>query len=204
MESIPRRKNKTIKQSLFLNKTMNKSISNKKNFPLLLKKNEKNTIANDYMYKKKITSKKSPDINNKKIVKDQINGINIRHLIRKTLPFLTLNKLLKEANPQKFLKLLSKVDLKIFSRKEIEKLMKSYCEKILEYKEKDTERIININRNDENIYKIIENIIQKTKKGQIKYYGRYSLKQHLDEVNNNIYSLKKKFFYGKTDYNYEE
>ena len=214
LESIPKRKSKTIKKTINLNRSLNKSI-NKKNFPLLLNNSEKytntNENTNNYMFAKKLSSPISlispipeTDNNDKNNGKDKIKGINILHLIRrKTLPFLTLNKLLKETNPQKFLELLTKVDLKIFSRKDIEKLMKNYCEKVLEYSEKDTERIVNINRNDENIYKIIENIIQKTKKGKLKYYGRYSLKKHLDEVNNNIFDLKKKYFYGKTDYNYE-
>ena len=214
LESIPKRKSKTIKKTINLNRSLNKSI-NKKNFPLLLNNSEKytntNENTNNYMFAKKLSSPISPispipetDNNDKNNGKDKIKGINILHLIRrKTLPFLTLNKLLKETNPQKFLELLTKVDLKIFSRKDIEKLMKNYCEKVLEYSEKDAERIVNINRNDENIYKIIENIIQKTKKGKLKYYGRYSLKKHLDEVNNNIFDLKKKYFYGKTDYNYE-
>ena len=91
----------------------------------------------------------------------------------------------------------------MFNRKEIEKLMRAYCEKILGYNEKEIERIININRNDENIYRIIERVIRKTKKGSLKYFGTYDLRNTLDTVNNTIYDLKKKFIYGKTDYNYE-
>ena len=82
--------------------------------------------------------------------------------------------------------------------------MKNYCYKVLNYNEKETENTININRNDENIYKIIEKIINKTKKNSIEHYGKYSLKSDLEHVNKIIYNLKKKFFLGKTDYNYDQ
>ena len=194
-----------INYNSFLNQT-NRSLSLKNTFPLLINNNEKS--INEYNYKKKInsplntiTETKNKDKNSKE---SNLDNLKIFELIKKrTIPFLTLNKILKEKNPQKFIELLSKVDLKIFSRKDIEKLMKKFCEKILGYKDKEIERIININRNDENIYKIIDRLIKKTKKNQIKYYGKYSLKTNLDEVNNTIYNLKKKFILGKTEYNYE-
>lgn len=134
---------------------------------------------------------------------NKLSKINILDLIRKrTIPYITLNKLLKEKDPHKFLEIMSHINLKIFNRKEIEKLMKYYCEKILGYNEKDIERIVNVQKNDENIYQIIENIIQKTKKKPIGYFGKNKIKILLEEVNNSIYSLKKKFILGKTNFNY--
>ena len=192
------------------NKSLNNytipSFSFKNNFPLLLNNNNNEQNENNNRNKKKLTiqvrstpEKKDNDLPDKKF------SLKIFELIKKrTIPFLSMNKLLKEKDPQKFLELLKKVDLKIFNRKEIEKLMKNYCSRVLGYNEKETERIININKNDENIYRIIENIIQKTKKNTVRYYGKYNLRANLEEVNNTIFNLKKKFILGKTDYNYDQ
>ena len=135
---------------------------------------------------------------------NSLSKINIFDLIRKrTIPYITLNKLLKEKDPHKFIEIISRVNLKIFNRKEIEKLMKCYCEKILGYNEKDIERIINVQKNDENIYRIIEIIIQKTKKKPIGYFGKNKIKELVEDVNNSIFALKKKFILGKTNFNYQ-
>lgn len=219
METIvnikPIKKNKnlfpnTTNYNPVINKSF-RSMSLKKKFSLLQNNNVPRTNENNFI--KKLAS--HGEISSKKNINDikdnhddskgkKLNALNIFALIRKkTIPYLTLNRLLKENDSQKFLELISKVDLKIFSRKEIEKLMKYYCQKILGYSEKDTERIININKNDENIYRIIERTIKKTKKGPLRYYGKNNLKTNLEEVNNTIFDLKKKFIYGKTDYNYE-
>ena len=188
------------------NDKANHSLTAKKRFPTILisyntdKKLEENSIEKSVSAPKNPEKKKDEAISKK----SKLDSLKIFELIKKkTLPFFTLNKLLKEKNPQKFLELLSKVDLKIFNRKEIEKLMKSFCERILGYNEKEIERIINIKRNDENIYRIIDKTIKKTKKNKFRYYGKYSLKINLEKVNNTIYDLKRKFIYGKTDYNYE-
>ena len=189
----------------FINKE-NHSLIPKKSFPRLSYNNNKKIDKNNKKQSISTTTPKDiPEKNDDTMSKEsKFDSLKIFELIKKrTLPFLTITKLLKEKNPQKFLYLLSKVDFKIFNRKEIEKLMKSFCEKILGYTEKEIERILNINKNDENIYRIIDKTIKKTKKNKFKYYGNYSLQLNLDKVNNSIYDLKKKFIYGKTDYNYE-
>ena len=206
-------KNKSFSNDIYYKSIINKtipSLSLKKNFQILNNNNNNNNnINNEINFKKKINNLNEIIVekknNNDDISKEnKLKNLKIIDLIkRRTLPYLTLNKILKENDPHKFLNLLLKVDLKMFNRKEIEKLMKCYCEKILGYHGKDIERIINTNRNDENIYRIIEQVIKKTKMSPIKYYGKYSLKNTLDEVNNSIFELKKKFIYGKTDYNYE-
>ena len=197
------------------NKSMSNQVlplfSNKKSSPLLF---NANGITNESeQSENKIKYKKQSSIQLRKAASEEKNedlpsknlSLKIFELIKKrTLPFLSLNKLTKEQDPQNFLKILSKLDLKMFNRKEIEKIMKNYCYKVLNYNEKETERIININRNDENIYRIIEKIINKTKKNSIEQYGKYSLRSDLEEVNNSIYNLKKKFILGKTDYNYDQ
>ena len=197
------------------NKSMSNQVlplfSNKKSGPLLFHAN--GTTNENEQSENKIKYKKQSSIQLRKAASEEKNedlpsknlSLKIFELIKKrTLPFLSLNKLTKEQDPQNFLKILSKLDLKMFNRKEIEKIMKNYCYKVLNYNEKETERIININRNDENIYRIIEKIINKTKKNSIEQYGKYSLRSDLEEVNNSIYNLKKKFILGKTDYNYDQ
>lgn len=170
------------------------------------KKTNYNTINIDNNYNKKNSSSKEKIKNNKSYnftKSNKLGKINILDLIRKrTIPYITMNKLLKEKDPHKFLDIISRVNLKIFNRKEIEKLMKYYCEKILGYNEKDIERIVNVQKNDENIYQIIEIIIQKTKKKPIGYFGKNKTKTLLEDVNNSIFSLKKKFILGKTNFNY--
>ena len=170
------------------------------------KKTNYNTNNIDNNYNKKNSSSKEKIKNNKSYnftKSNKLGKINILDLIRKrTIPYITMNKLLKEKDPHKFLDIISRVNLKIFNRKEIEKLMKYYCEKILGYNEKDIERIVNVQKNDENIYQIIEIIIQKTKKKPIGYFGKNKTKTLLEDVNNSIFSLKKKFILGKTNFNY--
>ena len=181
-------------------------LSLKNNYPLLNnnENNLKKKLTNPNEIKLKTKNNENNENYDNMSKERRLNNLKIFDLIKKrTIPYLTLNKILKENDPQKFLQLLLKVDLKIFNRKEIEKLMKCYCQKILGYSDKDIEKIINANRNDENIYRIIERVIKKTKMGPIHYYGKYNLKLSLDEVNNSIFDLKKKFIYGKTDYNYE-
>ena len=204
IENTPRRKSsklKTISSKSNNNSVIKKvfpSLSLKNSFPLLTNNNEKR--SKEKQQEENISKKNNNDEN----FKNKLNSLKLFDLIKKrTLPFLTLNKLLKEKDPSRFIEIISKIDLKMFNRKEIEKLMRAYCEKILGYNEKEIERIININRNDENIYRIIERVIRKTKKGSLKYFGTYDLRKTLDTVNNTIYDLKKKFIYGKTDYNYE-
>ena len=188
--------------------------SNKKSSTILLPKNKQTQNENENENENKSKHKKRLSIQLRKVTSEEKNNNNLAdkrlsiklfEIIKKrSLPFFSLNKLVKEENPQKFLEILSKMDLKIFDRKEIEKIMKNYCYKVLNYNEKETENTININRNDENIYKIIEKVINKTKKNSIEHYGKYSLKSDLEHVNKTIYNLKKKFFLGKTDYNYEQ
>ena len=215
LEDTHKRKSKSNKTTInsFLNKTV-RSSSIKGNDTLIL--NNKERLFTHYHKKIKSPSDTIPEennnnnnnnnninnnINNKE---SKLNGLKLFEMIKKrTIPFFTINKIVKEKDPKKFLELLSKVNLKILNRKEIEKLMKSYCEKILRYNEKDTENIINVKKNDENIYKNIEKIIQKTKNSPHTYYGKYNLRVILDDVNKNIYDLKKKYIYGKTEYNYE-
>ena len=171
------------------------------------KKTNYNTINIDKNnnYNKKNSSSKEK-IKNKSYIftkSNKLSKINILDLIRKrTIPYITMNKLLKEKDPHKFIDIISRVNLKIFNRKEIEKLMKYYCEKILGYNKKDIERIVNVQKNDENIYQIIEIIIQKTKKKPIGYFGKNNIKNLLEDVNNSIFALKKKFILGKTIFNY--
>ncbi len=188
--------------------------SNKKSSTILLPKNKQTQNENENENENKSKHKKRLSIQLRKVTSEEKNNNNLAdkrlsiklfEIIKKrSLPFFSLNKLVKEENPQKFLEILSKMDLKIFDRKEIEKIMKNYCYKVLNYNEKETESIININRNDENIYKIIEKIINKTKKNSLEHYGKYSLKSDLEHVNKTIYNLKKKFFLGKTEYNYDQ
>ena len=188
--------------------------SNKKSSTILLPKNKQTQNENENENENKSKHKKRLSIQLRKVTSEEKNNYNLAdkrlsirlfEIIKKrSLPFFSLNKLVKEENPQKFLEILSKMDLKIFDRKEIEKIMKNYCYKVLNYNEKETESIININRNDENIYKIIEKIINKTKKNSLEHYGKYSLKSDLEHVNKTIYNLKKKFFLGKTEYNYDQ
>ena len=208
----PYKMNKSYKKNSISYKTYYNSIINKENHSLSAKKsfprlsyNNNKKLDNNRQSISISSPKDIPEKNDDNMSKEnKINSLKIFELIKKrTLPFLTITKLLKEKNPQKFLDLLSKVDFKIFNRREIEKLMKSFCEKILGYTEKETERILNINKNDENIYRIIDKTIKKTKKNKFRYYGKYSLKLNLDKVNNSIYDLKKKFIYSKTDFNYE-
>jgi hypothetical protein len=164
------------------------------------KKTNYNTINIDKNYNKKNSSSKEK-IKNKSYIftkSNKLNKINILDLIRKrTIPYITMNKLLKEKDPHKFIDIISRVNLKIFNRKEIEKLMKYYCEKILGYNEKDIERIVNTQKNDENIYQIIEIIIQKTKKKPIGYFGKNKIRNLLEDVNNSIFALKKNLYLGK-------
>ena len=171
------------------------------------KKTNYNTLNivknNNYNKKNSSSLEKIKNKSNNFIKNNKLGKINILDLIRKrTIPYITLNKLLKEKDPHKFLDMISRVNLKIFNRKEIEKLMKYYCEKILGYNEKDIEKFVNVQKNDENIYQIIEIIIQKTKKKPIKYFGKNKIKNLLDEVNNSIFALKKKFILGKTNFNF--
>ena len=206
LEDTHNRRSKSNKTTInsFLNKTV-RSSPIKDNAPLIL--NNKERLFTHYHKKisppsDTIQEQNNNNSNNNK--ESKLNGLKLFEIIKKrTIPFFTVNKIVKEKDPKKFLELLSKADLKILNRKEIEKLMKSYCEKILGCNEKETENIINIKKNDENIYKNIEKIIQKTKNSQHRYYGRYSLRVNLDKVDNTIYDLKKKYIYGKTEYNYE-
>ena len=116
----------------------------------------------------------------------------------------TLNKLLKERNPKKYLETLSKVNLKTFNLYEIEILMKNYCEKVLGYKKKDIDKIVNVQREGENVYQTIENIISKTKKKSLENYNnKKDIKRSLQEVNNSIFNLKRKFIFGKTNFIFE-
>ena len=188
----------------FINKE-NQSLTKKKSFPRLSFNNKKIDKNNNRQRISISSPKDIPEKNYDTMTKEsKLDSLKIFELIKKrTIPFLTITKLLKEKNPQKFLYLLSKVDFKIFNRKEIEKIMKCFCEKILGYHEKEIERILNINKNDENIFRIIDKTIKKTKKNKFKYYGNYNLQLNLDKVNNSIYDLKKKFIYSKTDFNYE-
>jgi molybdopterin-guanine dinucleotide biosynthesis protein len=115
-----------------------------------------------------------------------------------------LNKLLRERNPQKYLESLSKVNLKTFNLNEIEILMKNYCEKVLGYKKKDIDKIVNVQKEGENVYQTIENIISKTKKKPLENYNnKKDIKRSLQEVNNSIFNLKRKFIFGKTNFIFE-
>ena len=202
-----------------LNENKRKSIADEihpssiftKKFPFLIKYNkierddskekeeEENTIFND----------KSLNIKNKKKTNifrnDKIDDIKkIDKIERKTSQNITLNKLLKERNPQKYLESLSKVNLKTFNLDEIEILMKNYCEKVLGYKKKDIDKIVNVQKEGENVYQTIENIISKTKKKSLENYNnKKDIKKSLQEVNNSIFNLKRKFIFGKTNFIFE-
>ena len=213
LEKTPKRK-KNIKkneieyQSIYKSIRKNKpNFTSKNSFPILsyYEKPSKEMESNNYKKKFSVQVDILPKKNkNEPYSQKTISSFKLLDLINKNkFPYPTFNKLLKERDPQKYMDIISNIDLTIFNRKEIEKLMRSFCEKILGYTEKETERIININRNDENIYRIIEALIRKTKKSSLKYYGTYDLRNSLDKVNNTIYDLKRKFLYGKIDYNYE-
>ena len=191
------------KYNSLYNKTLQLSTKNNNNH-LILYNNEK--ILNDEQKTKNSQQNIIPNIfNNISSQKEnKLKNLKLFDLIKKrTLPFFALNKILKEKDPQKFMELLSKIDLKIFNRKEIEKLMRNYCEKVLGYTEKETENVINIKRNDESIYKSIQTVIKKAKLSPYKYYGKHDLKVNLDKINNSIYELKKKYISRKTGYNNE-
>ena len=181
-----------------------------KKFPFLIKYNkiekddskdneeEENILNSDKSINKKAKRKTNIFRNN------ELDDIKFNIIDIKTSRNITLDKLLKERNPQKYLESLSKVNLKTFNLNEIEILMKNYCEKVLGYKKKDIDKIVNVQREGENVYKTIENIINKTKKKSLENYNnKQDIKRSLQEVNNSIFNLKRKFIFGKTNFIFE-
>jgi hypothetical protein len=204
-KSLNRNKHKSIVEDMH-----SPSIFTKK-FPFLIKYNkiekddskdkeeEEDIINSDKSINKKGRRKTNIFRNNEL---ENIKKLGI--IERKTSQNITLNKLLKERNPQKYLESLSKVNLKTFNLNEIEILMKNYCEKVLGYKKKDIDKIVNVQKEGENVYQTIENIISKTKKKPLENYNnKKDIKRSLQEVNNSIFNLKRKFIFGKTNYIFE-
>jgi hypothetical protein len=190
-----------------------------KKFPFLIKYNKiEKDDSKDKEHEEEEKEEKEEDIisSDKNINKNgrrktsifrnnQLDEIKKLDMIERNLSQnLTLNKLLKERNPQKYLESLSKTNLKTFNLYEIEILMKNYCEKVLGYKKKDIDKIVNVRREGENVYKTIENIINKTKKKSLENYNnKKEIKRSLQQVNNSIFNLKRKFIFGKTNFIFE-
>ena len=208
-KSLNRNKHKSIVDEIHPS-----SIFTKK-FPFLIKYNE---IEKDDSKDKEEEKEEEQDIINsdKSINKKgkrktnifrngQLDDLRKLDIIEKiTSQNITLNKLLKERNPKKYLETLSKVNLKTFNLNEIEILMKNYCEKVLGYKKKDIDKIVNVQREGENIYQTIENIISKTKKKSLENYNnKKEIKRSLQQVNKSIFNLKRKFIFGKTNFIFE-
>ena len=204
-KSLNRNKHKSIVEDMH-----SPSIFTKK-FPFLIKYNkiekddskdkeeEEDIINRDKSINKKGRRKTNIFRNNEL---ENIKKLDI--IERKTTQNTTLNKLLRERNPQKYLESLSKVNLKTFNLNEIEILMKNYCEKVLGYKKKDIDKIVNVQKEGENVYQTIENIISKTKKKPLENYNnKKDIKRSLQEVNNSIFNLKRKFIFGKTNFIFE-
>ena len=206
-KSLNRNKHKSIVEDIHSSHILTKK------FPFLIKYNK---IEKDDSKDKEeeeeefiINSDKSINKKNKRKTNifrnNQLEEIKKLDIIeRKTSQNPTLNKLLKERNPKKYLETLSKVNLKTFNLYEIEILMKNYCEKVLGYKKKDIDKIVNVQREGENVYQTIENIIKKTKKKSLENYNnKKDIKRSLQEVNNSIFNLKRKFIFGKTNFIFE-
>ena len=107
-------------------------------------------------------------------------------------------KLDKENNPKKIMEIYMKLNLDLFNHNEVEKLMKIYYEKIMGYRGNSIKKIIDLKLGDELICDLIEKYIEKTKDKTFKYSSREKLNKSLDKVNQEIISLKKRFFLGKT------
>ena len=207
-----RTNNKSLNKTLILSKKFpfyidndsNKNKNNDLDKSIYIKDDNKNNntinINNDYNHKKKETD--SQILGKRKSCLfdgNKLSKLRIFNLIqKKSLPFLTLNKLLNEKDPHKFLNILKRINLKQFNIKEIEKIMRSYCQTVLGYDKKIIDRIVSTNKNEENLYLIIENIIQKTKKNSPEFYGKNDIRRDLEQVNKSIFNLKKNYIFGKT------
>ena len=91
-----------------------------------------------------------------------------------------------------------KLNLDLFNHNEVEKLMKIYYEKIMGYRGNSIKKIIDLKLGDELICDLIEKYIEKTKDKTFQYSSQEKLNKSLDKVNQEIISLKKRFFLGKT------
>ena len=109
-----------------------------------------------------------------------------------------IKKLIKEDNPQKIKEDYMKLNLDLFNRNEIEKLIEIYYQKILGYGKESIDKIINLKLSDELIFELMDKYLKIPKDKSIQNSSNPKINQSLNKANNDIKNLKKRFLLGKT------
>ena len=91
-----------------------------------------------------------------------------------------------------------KLNMDLFNRNEIEKLIEIYYQKILGYGKESIDKIINLKLSDDLIFELIDKYLKIPKDKSIQNSSNPKINKSLNKANNDIKNLKKRFLLGKT------
>ena len=91
-----------------------------------------------------------------------------------------------------------KLNLDIFTPNEIDKLIKIYYQKILGHNEDSINKILKLKLEDGLIYELLDKYVKKSKEELFKYSTKPKVNKSLNNANEQILALKRRYLMGKT------
>jgi hypothetical protein len=107
-------------------------------------------------------------------------------------------KLNKETDAKKIIEIYMNLNLDIFNQNEIEKLIKIYYQKILGRNEESINKILKLQLGDVLICELLDKYVNKSKEKLIKYSTKTKVNRSLNNANEQILALKRRYLMGKT------